>query len=135
MMTYEEYITEGFNSDITSKEFNYILRLLKRRVNYFTFNRFNEKNKTHQYYFNEILLSVLSDLYNSGYLGNKDEDGNKGKILKAESVGQLRYEYAVKTENSLSEDKKQDLMDKKINRIIKEYLGHTGLMYRGRYAN
>lgn len=136
MITYDEFIKEGFNPGISESEFNYIVRLIKRKVNYRTFNRFNYKNKEHIYYFNEIVLSVLLELEHKGLLRLSDEDSSdKPRAIKSESIGTQKVEYVVDSKYTMSDDEREGQINKWIDRIIKEQLGHTGLMYRGRHAH
>ncbi|BFL72122.1 hypothetical protein [Anaerococcus nagyae] len=136
MITYDEFIKEGFNPGISESEFNYIVRLIKRKVNYRTFNRFNYKNKEHIYYFNEIVLSVLLELEHKGLLKLSDEDReDKPRAIKSESIGTQKVEYVVDSKYTMSDDEREAKINKWIDRIIKEQLGHTGLMYRGHYAH
>lgn len=134
MITYEEYIAEGFGENIPESEFNYIERIVKRRIKYLTFNRFNYKDEMHVYYFNEIMLSVMLELARNGLLNETkcEDDTSISKAIKSESVGQYKIEYAIgNSYQDMAQDKKDYIIENKINRIIKEYLGHTGLMYRG----
>lgn len=135
MITYGDYIEEGF-SPISEKEFKYIVRLIKRKVNYRTFNRFNYNDKTHIYYFNEIVLTTLQELEHKGLL-NLDDDSksNDQRIIKSESVGTQKVEYVVDSKYTMTDEEKDTKIDKIIDRVIKEYLGHTGLMYRGYHAH
>lgn len=136
MITYDEFIKEGFNPGISESEFNYIVRLIKRKVNYRTFNRFNYKNKEHIYYFNEIVLTVLLELEHKGLLRLFDEDSSdKPHAIKSESIGTQKVEYVVDSKYTMSDDEREAQINKWIDRIIKEQLGHTGLMYRGRHAH
>ena len=133
MITYDEFIKEGFNPDISESEFNYIVRLIKRKVNYRTFRRFDYKNTEHIYYFNEIVLSTLSELEHKGLLKlSSDDMEDSPRAIKSESVGTQKVEYVVDSKYTMSDEEREAKIDKWIDRIIKEYLGHTGLMYRGR---
>lgn len=134
MITYEEYLAKGYADNIPQAEFNYIERIVKRRINYLTFNRFNYDNEEHIKYYNDILLSVMLELTRNGLLNeNKcEDDANTSQAIKSETVGQYKIEYAVGTSyQDMAQDKKDAIIENKIDRIIKEYLGHTGLMYRG----
>lgn len=133
MITYEEYKKEGFDTRIKYPEFQYIVRIVKRKVNAMTFNRFNYKNTTHIYHFNEIVLTVCQEIISNKLYGFLDDAKNENKTIKAETIGQQRVEYAISNDSALSSMDKTDLIDKRIKRIIKEELAHTGLLYRGRY--
>lgn len=133
MITYEDYKKEGFDTHIKYAEFQYIIRVVKRRINAMTSNRFDYKNHMHIYYFNEIVLTVCQEIISNKLYGFLDNNSNKDKTIKAETVGQQRVEYVVENDSALSSMDKADLIEEKISRIIKEYLAHTGLLYRGRY--
>lgn len=134
MITYEEYLARGYADNIPKAEFDYIARIVKRRINYSTFNRFNYDNKEHIEYYNNIVLSVMLELTRNGLLNeNKcEDDTNISQAIKSESVGQYKIEYAIgNSYQDMAQDKKDAIINSKIDRIIKEYLGHTGLMFRG----
>lgn len=136
MITYDEYLKEGFTW-VSENEFNYLNRVIKRKINYMTFKRFNYKDKTHIYYYNEIILSVLQDLERNGLLRDSkcDNDFNNPPI-KSETVGQHKVEYAIGNDyKDMSQEKREAIINFKINKIIREQLGHTGLLYRGRYRS
>lgn len=138
MITYDEYLIEGFTW-VSKNEFNYLNRVIKRKISYLTFKRFDYSNETHIYYYNEILLSVLQDLGRSGLLreANSDSDySNNNLAIKSETVGQHKVEYVASNDyKDLPQEKRDAIIDFKINRIIREQLGHTGLLYRGRYRS
>lgn len=134
MITYEDYLAKGYADNIPQAEFDYIERIVKRRINYLTFNRFNYDNKEHIKYYNDIVLSVMLELTRNGLLNESkyEDDTNTSQSIKSESVGQYKIEYAIgNSYQDMAQDKKDAIIDSKIDRIIKEYLGHTGLMYRG----
>lgn len=133
MISYDEFIEEGFNPSISLAEFKYISRRVKRQINYRTFRRFDYDNPEYIYYYNEILLSVLSELEHRGLLHLTDnEEVEAQKQIKSETIGSQKVEYVVDSGNSMSDEVRESKIDKCIDRIIKEYLAHTGLMYRGR---
>ena len=133
MITYREYLNEGFNSEISEQEFKYISRLVKRQINYRTFNRFEYKNKEHIYYYNEILLSVIQDLIKARLNDFNNQPIDNTQTVKSETVGRHTIEYGANERKIISDDVRKEKIDKIIDRVIKEYLGHTGLMYRGHY--
>ena len=131
MITYEDYLKEGFNTDISRQEFDYLSRLVKRQINYRTFNRFDYKDKTHIYYFNEILLSVTQELIKARLNDASNKPIDNTQTVKSETVGAHRIEYSSNESKTISDDVRKEKIGKIIDRVIKEYLGHTGLMYRG----
>lgn len=80
-------------------------------VKYYTFNRVTSSN--------ENVRFAVCDLVD--YLYQLKQTG--GKEISSESVSTHSVSYVVDEKNTV---------DKKKKDIIKKYLAHTGLMYRGR---
>ena len=106
-------------------------RRIRRRIDFLTFERINEKDKDLQKRIDEVTEDIILGLYfkDGELLGAKE--GNSLGNIKSESVGEYKVEYAQA--NTLSADKKEDITTKFIDQMIKEAFVHTGLMYRGVY--
>lgn len=129
MLTYEEFKNRSPEVEIPEGVFLSLQRRIKRRIDFLTFERINEKDL--QKRIDEVTEDIILGLYfkDRELLGAKE--GNSLDNIKSESVGEYKVEYAQA--NTLSIDKKEDITTKFIDQMIKEAFIHTGLMYRGVY--
>lgn len=131
MLTYEEFKNRSPEVEIPEGVFLSLQRRIKRRIDFLTFERINDKDKDLQKRIDEVTEDIILELYfkDRELLGAKE--GNSLGNIKSESVGEYKVEYAQA--NTLSADKKEDITTKFIDQMIKEAFVHTGLMYRGVY--
>ena len=131
MLTYENFINKNPGIDIPEGVFLSLQRRIKRRIDFLTFERINDKDKDLQKRIDEVTEDIILELYfkDRELVGAKE--GNSLGNIKSESVGEYKIEYAQA--NTLSADKKEDFTTKFIDQMIKEAFVHTGLMYRGVY--
>lgn len=128
MLTYEEFKNRSPEVEIPEGVFLSLQRRIKRRIDFFTFERINEEDKDLKKRIDEVTEDIILGLY------FKDREllgANSLGNIKSESVGEYKVEYGqVET---LSIDKKEDITTKFIDQMIKEAFVHTGIMYRGVY--
>lgn len=131
MLTYEKFKLINPNVDIPEGVFLSLQRRIKRRIDFLTFERINEKDTDLKKRIDEVTEDIILGLYfkDRELLGVKE--GNSLGNIKSESVGEYKVEYAQ--DNTLSADKKEDITTKFIDQMIKEVFVHMGLMYRGVY--
>lgn len=131
MLTYEEFKLTSPDVDIPEGVFLSLQRRIRRRIDFLTFERINEKDKDLAKRIDEVTEDIILGLYfkDRELLGAKE--GNSLGNIKSESVGEHKVEYAQA--NTLTADKKEDFTTKFIDQMIKEAFVHTGLMYRGVY--
>lgn len=108
-MDYNFYQSE-YGGKVGPKDFNKLLVQAKATLNYYTFNRANESDINVKY-----ILCELID-----YLKNLEAKG--GKEIASEKVSTHSTSYVEKDNKSSKQIQKE---------IIKKYLGHTNLLYRG----
>lgn len=131
MLTYEEFKNRSPEVEMPEGVFLSLQRRIKRRIDFLTFERINDKDKDLAKRIDEVTEDIILGLYfkDRELLGAKE--GNSSGNIKSESVGEYKVEYAQA--NTLSADKKEDITTKFIDQMIKEAFVHTGLMYRGVY--
>lgn len=106
---YGYYSTTG-QGKVKEEKFNRLAIKASRIVDYYTFNRIKEADDNVK-----LATCELVD-----YLEQREEE--EGKDIASEKVGTYSVTYSEKFSQSDSQKQKQ---------IIRRYLGHTNLMYRG----
>lgn len=131
MLTYEGFKNRSPEVEMPEGVFLSLQRRIRRRIDFLTFERINEKDKDLKKRIDEVTEDIILGLYfkDRELLGG--QEGNSSDNIKSESVGEYKVEYAQS--NTLSIDKKEDITTKFIDQMIKEAFVHTGLMYRGVY--
>lgn len=106
-----EFYSTNFGGKVAENEFTKLEIQASTLIDYYTFNRIKEVNDKIKYAVCELI----------DYL--KELERNGGKEISQESIGSQSVSYAT-GENQLTAEQK------KFN-IVKKYLGHSGLLYRG----
>lgn len=107
-----EFYRDKYGGKVTEEEFKHLEILAASRVDYYTFNRIEEADDNVKYAVCE-LIDYLKELQNKG-----------GNEIVSEKVGTYSITYAVANEGT-------NLVKEKQRDIVRKWLGHTGLMYRG----
>ena len=106
-----DFYSTTYSGIISNNEFTKLEIQASSIVDFYTFNRIDKTDVSEKVKFAVCeLVDYLKELKAAG-----------GKEIASESVGSHSVSYV--TNNTSSEDKKYS--------IVKKYLGHTGLMYRG----
>lgn len=106
-----DFYSTTYGGSVSSTEFTKLEIQSSSIVDFYTLNRIDKTDVS-----DKIKLAVCELV---DYL--KELEAIGGKEIASESVGSHSVSYV--TNNTSSEDKKYS--------IVKKYLGHTGLMYRG----
>lgn len=133
MLTYKEFKEKCPKLDLSEGVFLSLQRRIKRRIDFLTFERIKDNDLNLQKRVDEVIIEILNELYFSDIGFLKDNECDSSSNIKSESVGEYKIEYA--SANTLSSDKKDELMASLIDERIREAFVHTGLMYRGIYEN
>lgn len=105
-----EYYSTVYQGKAKADNFNRLTIQASSLVDYYTFNRIKEADDNVK-----LATCELVD-----YLEQREEE--EGKDVASEKVGTYSVTYSEKFSQSDSQKQKQ---------IIRRYLGHTNLMYRG----
>lgn len=107
-----EFYKNTYGGKVSEQEFKHLEVLAANTVDYYTFNRIIGPDDNVKYAVCE-LVDYLKEL--------KDKGGNE---IESEKVGTYSITYAVANEGT-------NLVKRKQRDIVRKWLGHTGLMYRG----
>lgn len=108
-----EYYKETYNGTVPMERFNNLEIRASNLIDYYTFNRLKDKEIDNKVKF--AVCELIDNLY--------ELDNFQGKDKESEKVGQYSVTYSKVREEELEQEQKN---------IILKYLGHTGLLYRGR---
>lgn len=125
-VTYEYYTTTYGGSTISSTDFNKYERKARVFIDNVTFNRLQLNNAL-------VIGSVqdaICEIMECNYKIDLKETETDGNIISSETVDGHSVTYAIADTEKNTIDKKQ-LNKVKYYNIAKEYLGNTGLLYRG----
>lgn len=128
LLNYATY--QDLGGKIAEDDFDAHIAQAESYLNYYTQNRISTPTRSVQEALKAIVDLIEED--SKEFTALKETQAVHGAI-KAQAAGQTRIEYSDPGRaDILSWDKRQEVLEKSIYKIVKRWLGLTGLMYRGR---
>lgn len=110
-----EFYSQTYGGKVPEILFNKLATQASAIIDYYTFNRIKEADNNVKYATCELI----------DYIKNIEDKG--GQEVASEKVGTHSMTYVAGNKDGI------DPIKKKQRDIVKKWLGHTGLMYRGVY--
>ena len=124
-LSYKEFKEGIGDSNIPESLFNIYQSVLGRKIDYYTFNRIDDKNID---LMKECITNLIVQVHDK-FNGYNFIVEDSGRIKKSESIGQQKEDYYVPTVADI--DRMTKMEERFIYNQVKLYFSHTGLMYRG----
>lgn len=125
-VTYEYYTDTFGGTAISSESFNKYERKARVSLDNFTFDRI----KNDETLIDDNVKDCMCEMMEKAYSIDQEEAATDGKIISSESVDGHSVSFAI-SDSQKNEIDQSRITKVKLYNIAKDYLGRTGLMYRG----